>query len=337
VVAFLLSAAAVLLTVMKRTLKSLGLLLGLVLLVSAVVHLIRRHAALPSRPGTLEIIAHRGVHQTFSLKNLKDDTCTAARIDPPAHHLLENTIPSIREAFKDGATMVELDIQPTRDNQIVLFHDWQLDCRTDGHGITHKQTMAELRKLDIAYGYTSDNGKTFPLRGTGLGMIPTLEEVFATFPDRKLLVQQKDTDVRTAELFATIVEKRSVEQQKQLYWYGPAEMQPALRRVPNVSNLFPTAREMRQCGKAVLMRLGFGDLPPSCRLKSILLPAQYLWMVPGWPNDFLNKAAKAEVPVYVMDVDTTADAEKLMLLPIRGIMTNKIEIIGPFLKQMTRQ
>ena len=319
---------------MKQILKLLGFALGLALLVSAVVHFVRSQAALPARPKTFEIIAHRGVHQTFPLSNLENDTCTAARIGPPEHHFLENTIPSIAEAFKDGATMVELDIQRTRDNQMVVFHDWGLDCRTNGHGITHDQPVAELKKLDIAYGYTADNGKTFPLRGDGIGIMPTLEEVFATFPNQRLLVQQKDRDIRTAETFAAIVEKLSAEQQRQLYWFGPTEMQAVLQqRIPDVMNLFPSAGQMRQCGKSVFMRLGFGDLPPSCRLNSILLPARYLWMVPGWPNDFLQKAAKARVPVYVMDVDTMAEAETLTKLPLHGIMTNKIETIGPFLRQ----
>jgi glycerophosphoryl diester phosphodiesterase len=315
--------------------KLLGFSLGLVLLFSAVVHFVRRQVALPSRPKEFEIIAHRGVHQTFPLNNLENDTCTAALIGPPEHHFLENTIPSIAEAFKDSATMVELDIQPTSDHHMVVFHDWGLDCRTDGHGITHDQPVAELKKLDIAYGYTADNGKTFPLRGDGIGMMPTLEEVFATFPDRKLLVQQKDRDIRTAELFGAIVGTLSAEQQRQIYWFGPPEMLAELRRrIPHITNLFPSAGQMRQCGKSLFMRLGFGDLPPSCRLNSLLLPARYLWMVPGWPNDFLQKAAKAGVTVYVMDVDTTAEAEELTELPIHGIMTNKIEIIGPFLRQI---
>lgn len=319
---------------MKRILKRLGFFLGLVLLFSVVVHYLRSQVALPSRPKTFELIAHRGVHQTFPLNNLENDTCTAALISPPEHHFLENTIPSIAEAFKDGATMVELDIQPTSDHHMVAFHDWGLDCRTNGHGITHDQPLAELKKLDIAYGYTPDHGKSFPLRGSGVGMMPDLEEVFAAFPDRKLLVQQKDRNIRTAEIFAAIVEKLSPEQQRRTYWFGPPEIHAALQqRIPNLANLFPGAGQMRQCGKSIFMRLGFGDLPPSCRLNSILLPARYLWMVPGWPNDFLHKAAKAGVPVYVMDVDTTEEAKTLALLPIDGIMTNKIEIIGPFFSQ----
>ena len=82
-----------------------------------------------------------------------------------------------------------------------------LDCRTDGHGVTHDHTLAEL---DIGYGYTGDGGKTYPLRGRGVGMMPTLEEVLAALPDKKLLIHQKDGYIRTAEILAEIVKKESL-------------------------------------------------------------------------------------------------------------------------------
>ncbi len=49
--------------------------------------------------GGVQLIAHRGVHQTFDRADLKNDTCTAERMDPPTHGYLENTIPSMQAAF----------------------------------------------------------------------------------------------------------------------------------------------------------------------------------------------------------------------------------------------
>jgi hypothetical protein len=42
--------------------------------------------------GETRLIAHRGVHQTYSREGLKNDTCTAERILPPTHDFLENTL-----------------------------------------------------------------------------------------------------------------------------------------------------------------------------------------------------------------------------------------------------
>src|SRR5690349_8764956 len=95
------------------------------------------------------LLAHRGVAQTFTMKDIQNDTCTAERIYNPEHNFLENTIPSVEAAFEDGADMVELDVHITKDNQFAVFHDWTVDCRTNGKGVTRDYTMAELKKLDI--------------------------------------------------------------------------------------------------------------------------------------------------------------------------------------------
>lgn len=142
---------------------------------------------LPATSSGTTLIAHRGVHQTFPLEGLKNDTCTAAIIETPTHEYLENTIPSIKKAFENGADIVEIDIHPTTDNRLAVFHDWTIDCRTNGRGVTHEQSMEYLKTLDIAYGYTADGGKTYPLRGKGIGMMLTLEEVLMHFQEKSLL------------------------------------------------------------------------------------------------------------------------------------------------------
>jgi hypothetical protein len=122
------------------------------------------NSSLLSKPRTEapKLLAHRGMAQTFHMEGITDDTCTAGRIYPPEHPYLENTISSMQVAFQAGADMVELDIHPTKDGKFAVFHDWTLDCRTNGKGVTRDHTMAELKTLDIGYGYTADEGKTYP-------------------------------------------------------------------------------------------------------------------------------------------------------------------------------
>ena len=53
---------------------------------------------------------------------------------------------------------------------------WNIGLK--GTGNVSDYTMAELKKLDVGYGYTADEGKTYPFRGKGVGMMPELSEVF---------------------------------------------------------------------------------------------------------------------------------------------------------------
>lgn len=153
----------------------------------------------------IRLIAHRGVHQTFDRAGLENDTCTAQRIDPPRHDYLENTIASMQAAFAAGADIVELDVHPTIDGQFAVMHDWTVDCRTEGMGETRGHRMAELKALDIGYGYTADGGETYPFRGRFSGQMPELKEVFAALPQEKFLINFKSREAREGDILATLL------------------------------------------------------------------------------------------------------------------------------------
>jgi glycerophosphoryl diester phosphodiesterase len=160
----------------------------------------------PDPVGKPRLIAHRGVYHLYDKRAATGrDTCTAAFAYPPEHEIFENTPGSMRWAVGLGANMVEVDVAPTKDGRMVLFHDWTVDCRTNGKGETRDLTLAQLKALDIGYGYTADGGKSFPLRGKGVGQIPTVEEGLDALPIHPILFNFKSKDAAEADqLFAIL-------------------------------------------------------------------------------------------------------------------------------------
>ncbi|MGH2614868.1 MAG: glycerophosphodiester phosphodiesterase family protein [Thermomicrobiales bacterium] len=281
-------------------------------------------------PQSFELVAHRGVHQTFPLTNLTSETCTGEIIYPPAHPFIENTIPSMREAFVHGATTVELDIHRTADGHLVVFHDWTLDCRTDGMGVTNEQPLDYLWTLDVGYGYTADGGHTFPLRGTGVGMMPTLPEVLTTFPRERFVIDNKDGDEKTALLLAGVLQTLPSEQRARLSYWGSAGWNLLQERVPEVRKYLYTGGEARSCAADYLLRmLATGTLSDRCRQPIIGFPFGVPDQIPGWPNLVLSRAHHAGARVFITDVDTVEQLDAIKELPIDGIQTNRIEVIGP--------
>src|ERR1044071_8049905 len=120
---------------------ALGILAGLVAIVLAIILYNASWFEGPDGDGHIKLLAHRGVHQTFNHANLESDTCTATLINPPSHDFIENTLPSMQAAFDAGAEVVELDVHLTPDKQFAVIHDWTLDCRTDGKGVTQDTPM----------------------------------------------------------------------------------------------------------------------------------------------------------------------------------------------------
>ena len=291
----------------------------------------------PMRPAqSFELVAHRGVHQTFPLRGLTAETCTATLINPPTHPFLENTIPSMTEAFARGATAVELDIHRTVDGHLVVFHDWTLDCRTDGSGITNEQTLEYLRDLDVGHGYTADGGQTFPFRGRGVGMMPTLSEVLAAFPNQRFVINNKDGGPETAALLIELLATLPEERRELLYYWGGESYSMLHERAPEVQKYIFDAGEVRSCFADYLVRmLVTGSLSEGCRQHVIGIPFGMLGSIPGWPNLILARAHQAGAKVLITDVDTEAQLDAVKHLPIDGVQTNRIEVIGPLLGDRT--
>ncbi|XP_073218408.1 glycerophosphodiester phosphodiesterase 1 isoform X2 [Lepidochelys kempii] len=75
---------------------------------------------------------------------------TAARIAHRGggHDAPENTLAAIRQAAKNGATGVELDLEFTADGIPILMHDDTVERTTDGSGNLRDFTFEEIRKLN---------------------------------------------------------------------------------------------------------------------------------------------------------------------------------------------
>src|SRR5215813_10416440 len=186
--------------VMKRIIRIIG---ALVLLLAGFIYLNNANWLTSAPEGGPILLAHRGLAQTFDLDGVSNDTCTATRIHVPTHPYLENTIASMEAAFRASADIVEFDVHPTTDGHFAVFHDWTLDCRTDGKGVAREHSLAQLKALDVGYGYTADGGGTFPFRGKGVGLMPSLEEVLKAFSNRRFLIHIKSNDPHEGEQLAS--------------------------------------------------------------------------------------------------------------------------------------
>ncbi len=241
--------------------------------------------------GYVKLIAHRGAHQLFSHEGLDNQTCTATRIGQPYHDYLENTLESINQAKRLGAQMIEVDIAPTADGRIVLFHDWTLDCRTNGKGEVRAKTLAELKALDIGYGYTADGGKTFPFRGKGVGQMPSLEEALAISGDKPLLYNFKSKDPAEADLLLAALQAAGRDPVKlKDGFYGGAEAGPVARMRQLLPQAWVFSKEsIKACTRAYLWAGWLTITPEACRNGTLMVPLNYQWAFAGWPNRAQNR------------------------------------------------
>ncbi len=60
----------------------------------------------------------------------------------------EHTRPAFEKALALGADMIELDVQLSRDGELVVLHDEELQRTTTGQGLVRDQRLADLKTLD---------------------------------------------------------------------------------------------------------------------------------------------------------------------------------------------
>lgn len=104
-----------------------------------------------------ELVAHRGFAGAFP----------------------ENSLAAVRAALELGASWVEIDVQLTADEHVVLFHDRTLDrlCGTDG--AIHQLPLQEVQGLKL-----NDSDETIVL-------LHDIVQLFESFPNAKLFVEVK--------------------------------------------------------------------------------------------------------------------------------------------------
>ncbi|MCB1518888.1 MAG: glycerophosphodiester phosphodiesterase [Hyphomicrobiaceae bacterium] len=320
-----------------------GRILLVLLVFAAAIYLFNASwFAPPPDDPQIRLIAHRGVHQTFSHDGLTNETCTAERIYPPVHDYLENTVASAQAAFELGADVVEFDIAPTSDGQLAVFHDWTIDCRTEGHGDVRDFALADLQALDIGFGYTADGGKSFPFRGKGTGLLPDIAGMFEGTVGGEFLINFKSNDAEEADLLAERLEENPDWLNRTWSAYGGQAPSDKINQLLPGLEAFGS-KAARDCLVRYIALGWTGMMPESCHNTKIMVPLNFTWLIWGWPNRFLERArtAGSDVvligPVDLANAGTTGIDTPELLSEVSPafdgyIWTNRIDLIGPLVK-----
>lgn len=99
------------------------------------------------------------------------------------HGTAENSLHAIRKAVEKGAKIALVDLQRTKDGELVLFSDDRLERLTDGTGAVGDKTLEELRTLSYKE-YQGEASQAF---------IPTWKEALA-FARGKILLEIEPGD-----------------------------------------------------------------------------------------------------------------------------------------------
>ncbi len=236
----------------------------------------------------------------------------------------ENTLTAFERGAALGAGVLELDIQTTREGEIVVIHDLTVDRTTDGAGPVSGYSLDALRRLDAGYRFTPDAGRTYPYRGQGIA-IPTLREVLVSFPTLRVNIDLKEsTPEREARLWQLIQELRVEDR----VLVASGDLHPPIVRFRRLS-------KGRVATSASAPEIRNFVLAATAGVSRWLRPAYDALQVPEWHRGIhvvtrrmVSAAHRRGLDVHVWTVDARADMERLLDVGVDGLMTDRPDILA---------
>lgn len=142
----------------------------------------------------------------------------------------ENTMPAFEAGLAGGADLLELDVQLTADEQVILFHDTLLESKTGMRGFVGDFTAEFLRTLDV--------GSYFDPQFAGLKM-PLLDEMLAWAKNRvALMIELKHGPIfepRLDQQVVRLIEQHGMEDQVVLISFDQFALKRVKQHNPNLT------------------------------------------------------------------------------------------------------
>lgn len=234
----------------------------------------------------------------------------------------ENTLASIKKAIAMGVDMVEIDVQLTKDKQIVLMHDLTVDRTTNGKGRVKDLLFDDIRKLDAGLWFSTEFAGE---------KIPTLEEVIETVKGKcKLLIEVKRVKTKNPEIEAKIIQL--IDKYKAYNWCVVQSFETEV--IKNIQAIDKSV----ECHKLVTMNLSVLPLHLDSRIKTGTI---YKYKTVQAINPYFKMLNKRKVDkihsrgqkIITWTVNEKEDMKRMIEMGVDGIITNYPDRLIELLKK----
>lgn len=231
-------------------------------------------------------------------------------------HAPENTLPAFERALELGADALEMDLQRTGDGEVVVLHDGTVDRTTDGTGAVDELTLDEVRELDAGHEFRGPEGGR-PFRGQGV-RIPTLEEVFADFPETFLVLELKtESGQGLVDDVAELVREHDREHTVAISSFDLRYVRRARALLPETPTNMPEG-EARAFHILQLLGVDRWWSPPGELLQ---VPVEFEGQRVITPG-FLRAAERHGIDVHAWTVNEPEHLHRLLNIGIHGVLTD---------------
>jgi glycerophosphoryl diester phosphodiesterase len=242
-----------------------------------------------------------------------------------------DTMFAFENAVQIGADVLEMDAHITKDRQIVLMHDEKVDRTTDGTGLIEDLTLEEIEALDAAYKWSTDDGKTFPYRGQGI-QVPTLDELFQTFPQMRYVIEIKLTQNPIDQPLCELIRRHNMQEKVVIASFHDEAMQNFRTTCPEVA----TSASRGEVTAFVLLGKVFlsGWIIPQYESLHPPYDPEESMNIPIMTKRFIREAHAKNIAVEPWTVNDPVLMKQYIEWGVDGIMTDRPDLMLDVLQEM---
>jgi len=244
-----------------------------------------------------ESVAYRGGGGLIDYNKLNKTSCIAKSLLESEVSTVENTLEAVASSVNAGADVIHLNVHRTLDDQLVVFHDWTLDCATNARGPVNQVLYQDLESVDAGFAYTFDDGGTFPYRGQGF-KISRLNEFYSQFPEHKFWINLKGNDEHSFDLLYSYLSSSPSIYSRKTMVITSSKGISWFRRIDSSIRVISVG-SVKDCGIDYLLLGWAGIVPESCKNTTLFIPtskAKYFW---GYPKRLASRLQEQGTDVYL--------------------------------------
>lgn len=230
----------------------------------------------------------------------------------------ENTMYAFSRAARMGVDVLEMDLQSTADGALVILHDETVERTTNGTGQVGELTLDQLKRLDAAYRFSTDGGRSFPLRGQGI-TVPTLHELFQAFPQMRFNIDIKRAQPSPVKPLCRMI-RESKMTTKVMVASFEAEALDQFRRECEEIATSASPVDVRRFLDLKTIGPSEGDRQSS-RAQALQVP-EYAGGRPVLTPELVEAAHRHHLEVHAWTINDEAAMRRLLTLDVDGIITD---------------
>ncbi len=215
----------------------------------------------------------------------------------------ENTMLSFQKAVEAKSDEIELDVQLTKDGQVVVIHDERVDRTTDGVGNVRDFTLREIQKL---------NASKIQPKECSVQHIPSFEEYCEWAKEQPVVT---NIELKTGIVYYPDIEKKTIALIQKYQLVGKVMFSSFNHlSLVDAKRICPEIPVGALVGKAGILHAGF-----YCRKFGFEF---YHPSYEALDDEKVEEIHKSGTRMNVWTVNGMCELEKLERWGVRGVITN---------------